>query len=254
MTKQKAVGFFRENGVVKPITAKSQAKKKVVIRKVSKAEFEGGKIATLKMEMTTEDGKLKIDAPIRWETQKVEKLVKTEQRSTDDLLVKVKYIGPKKRKALVDSNGKERSKDEVGLFQILPDGTRQEITPFKQSKSIKAEGRDKAIMKEFLPAAFIEVWADSTEGQKQLRTLAWYLLRGDKVAAVRSFARATGAKAYVGFIYPVLSPDGKTFGMEMMISENRRERKRWMPSEPTEVVDADEADDEFTADVPDLFG
>jgi len=251
-SRQMAIGFFREDGVIKPITKTKT--KKVVVRKVSKESFEGGKIANLKMSLKTEDGTLKIDTPIRWETQKVNKLVKTEWRTTDGILVKVKYLGGgKKRKAFVDVDGNERSKDEVILVQVLPDGERQEITPFKQTTAIKAEARSKVVMNEFLPTAFLEVWADSTDGQKQLRQLAWYLLRSGRVAAVRSFARGTGKTAYVGFLYPVLSPDGKTFGMEMMISENRRDRQRWMPSEPSEVVEPEEEDEELKPDIPELF-
>jgi hypothetical protein len=250
--KEKPIGFFRENGTTKPIMPRKD--KKTVIRKVSKEDYEGGKKANLKLSMKTEDGVLNIDTEIRWESQKTERLVQTEYRTTDGVLCYKKYVGGVSGKLkYVDVDGKIRDQSEVILVQVLPDGSRKEIDPFSQSKEIKAEARKKEIVNAFLPDSYLEIWADSTEGQRQLRRLAWYLLRNGEVAAVRQFAKAKGTKAYVGFIYPVLGPDGKTFGLEMMVSENRRDRKRWMPSEPAEVVEAEEESEEVKPEVPELW-
>ena len=251
--KERPIGFFREDGVTKPIMPR-KGKQTVTIRKVSKETFEGGKVANLKLSMETDDGVIDIDTDIRWETQKVEKLVQTEYRTTEGVLCFKKYVGGTPGKlSFVDVDGKIRKDDEVLLVQVLPDGSRKEIDPFTQSKAIKAEARNKEMMNSFLPESYLEIWADNTEGQRQLRKLAWYMIKSGKVAAVREFAKAKGAKAYVGFIYPVLGPDGKTFGLEMMCSENRRERKRWMPSEPAEVVEPEKEKKEVKAEVPDLF-
>jgi len=50
------------------------------------------------------------------------------------------------------------------------------------------------------------------------------------VGAVKKFSHGYG-KVYVGFIKPVVSKDGKYFVLEMMLSENKKKRRRWMPTE-----------------------
>jgi len=247
--KRRPVGFYTEDGKTKPIFAPKGRGK---VRRVSKEPFLGGRKARLSLSMETEDGVINVDTDIRWETMKTEPLIKTEYRTADGVLVFKRYLGPKKRLAYVDVDGKERDPGEVLLVQVMPDGERREIKPFTATKKIKAEALGKQVVNEFLPHSYLELWADSTEGQEQLRRLAWYLLKTGKVAAVEKFVKAKGRKAYVGFIYPVTDPDHpEEFGLEMMVSENRRRRRRWMPSEPAEVGDEEEEEEE--AEVPKLW-
>jgi len=259
--KDKPVGFFKEGGKTKPITkAKGKKKRKVVTKVVdeyvSKETYKGGKEAHLSFEMEDEDGEVfTVDTTIRWETMKPQKLVETESRTPDGKLVNRRYIGPKKRAAWIDEDGDERDKADVQLGQKFPDGSWEPIDPFQMTKEIDAEPRDKEIMDAFLPDSFLEVWADNTEGQDQLRKLARKLHFSGKVAAVRQFVKAKGTKAYVGFIKPVHDPeDEDVFGLEMMVSENRRVRRRWMPVEKIPVLDPDKLEKTGKkAKVPELF-
>ena len=259
--KEKPVGFYKEGGKTKPITKKKPRKTKVVKKVVSdeyvsKETYKGGKEAHLSFEMEDEDGEVfVVDTGIRWETMKPEKLVKTESRTPDGKVVSKRYIGPKKRAAWIDEDGDERVSADVQLGQLLPDGSWEPIDPFQMTKEIEAEPRSKEIMDSFLPDSFLEVWGDSTESQSQLRELARNLYLTGKVAAVRQFVKAKGTKAYVGFIKPVHDPeDEDVFGLEMMVSENRRVRRRWMPVDDLPVLDP--AKQEKTgkkAKVPELF-
>ena len=263
--KDKPVGFYREGGKTKPITkpkgkAKTRVVKKVVTKApdeyVSKEAYKGGKEAHLSFTMEDENGEVfTVDTVIRWETMKPERLVQTESRTPDGKVVSKRYIGPAKRAAWIDEDGDERVSADVQLGQLLPDGSWEPIDPFQMTKEIEAEPRSKEIMDSFLPDSFLEVWGDSTDSQSQLRELARNLYLSGKVAAVRQFVKAKGTKAYVGFIRPVHDPeDEDVFGLEMMVSENRRVRRRWMPVDDIPVLDP--AKQEKTgkkATVPELF-
>ncbi|MBC8224025.1 hypothetical protein H8E65_05510 [Candidatus Bathyarchaeota archaeon] len=264
--KDKPVGFYKEGGKTKPITKKKAKKQRVVKRVitkvaapdeyVSKEAYKGGYGAHLTFEMEDEDGEVfTVDTDVRWETMKADKLVNTESRTPDGKVVNMKYLGPSKRAAWVDEDGDERVSADVQLGQLLPDGSWEPIDPFQMTKEIEAEPRSKEIMDSFLPDSFLEVWGDSTESQSQLRELARNLYLSGKVAAVRQFVKRKGTKAYVGFIKPVHDPeDEDVFGLEMMVSENRRTRRRWMPVDDIPVLDP--AKQEKTgkkAKVPELF-
>jgi hypothetical protein len=256
VAKQKPVGFFKSKGDDKahPVFPKT---KSVIIKKLDKTEFAGGKIAELKMTCTGEDGKsIKIDCPIRWETEKTEPLVTTEQRDVKTgLQVWTKYEGGASTKVFRDENGDAVAPENVILVQVEADGSRQEIEPFTQSKEMDAKPIDRDVMDEFLPSSYVEIWSDTTDGQRQLRQLAWSLLNEGKVAGVKQFVKAKGTKTYVGFIYPVMGPNN-TFALEMMVSENRRQRHIWMPEDNNvEIVDskAEAKKNKNVAKVPDLF-
>lgn len=231
----KPIGFFKEDGKTKPIMPRVRTKRKVV-RKISQEPFLGGKTARL---VVTIDGE-KIDTKVRWETMKAKSLVKLEYRSPEGLRVSKKYIGPKKREVWVDSKGKEWNKHDVEVVQIMPDGREVPASLFTQTKKIEGETRDKSLMNRFLPSSYLEIWGDDTESQRKLRKMAWKLFREGKVVAVEEFVKAKGAKVYKGFIYPVPSEDGRSFGLEMVVSENLKRRRRWMPAEDVEIVPLEE--------------
>ncbi|RLF98117.1 MAG: hypothetical protein DRN49_06435 [Thaumarchaeota archaeon] len=247
------IGFYKdEEKRTRPITKRKGRKRRRVVvkarekpKRVSPDKWAGGRKATL----IYRDEELEIQAAIRWETEKVEPLVKVEYRSPEGKLVERRYIGPKKRLAWVDEDGREWKPEDIQPFQVLPDGTRKPIKLFEPSKKITAEPKPKELMDEFMPAGYVEIWSDSTEGQAALRRLAWKLMRESRVAAVKKFVKAKGAKAYVGFIYPVLNEKGD-FTLAMMIAENCRRRRRWMPAEPVEVGEPEEFEE---AELPEVF-
>ena len=271
-TKDKPIGFYKKGGKTRPITKakrKAKTRRKVVKRVVpdpdrfvSKEAYEGGRKAHLTFSMEVDGEIFTVDTDVRWETMKADKLVNTEHRTPDGKLVSKRYIGPKKRAAWIDEDGDERNAADVQLGQILPDGSWEPIDPFTATKEIEAEPRPKELMDSFLPNSFLEVWADNTEGQKQLRELARKLHFSGKVAAVRQFVKSKGTKAYVGFIKPVHDPDhdpndpdhDEVFGLEMMVSESRRKRRRWMPAEDIPVLDpSKQKATGKKAKVPELF-
>ena len=260
-SKDKPVGFYKKGGKTRPITKKkTKAKTKVVKRVVpdryvSKEAYEGGRKARLTFSMEVDGEMFTVDTEVRWETMKPEKLVNTESRTPDGKVVNKRYIGPKKRAAWVDEDGDERNAADVQLGQILPDGSWDPIDPFTATKEIEAEPRPKELMDSFLPNSFLEIWGDSTESQAQLRELARKLYFSGKVAAVRQFVKSKGTKAYVGFIKPVQDPDDdEVFGLEMMVSESRRKRRRWMPVEELPVLDpSKQKETGKKAKVPELF-
>ena len=264
-SKDKPVGFYKKGGKTRPITkAKRKPKTKVVKRVkpvpadpnrfVSKEAYEGGRKARLSFSMEVDGETFTVDTDVRWETMKADKLVNTEYRTPDGKVVNKKYLGPSKRAAWVDVDGDERIAADVQLGQILPDGSWEPIDPFTATKEIEAEPRPKELMDSFLPNSFLEIWGDSTESQRELRELARKLYFSGKVAAVRQFVKSKGTKAYVGFIKPVLDPDDEVFGLEMMVSESRRKRRRWMPVEDIPVLDPSKVEKTGKkAKVPELF-
>ena len=266
--KEQPVGYYKEGGKTKPITkAKGLKKKTRIVTKVvegdayiPKSVYEGGRKATLSITMEDENGEeFSIDSTdVRWETIKPEKLVKTQAYTDDGKKVGKKYIGPKKRLAWVDEDGDERGADEVQLKQVHEDGSLTDIDAFEATKEIEAEARPKDLMDAFLPDSLLEVWGDSTETQAELQELARKLYLTGQVAAVRQFAKSKGTKVYVGFIKPVFDPeDDDVWGLEMMVSQSRLKRRRWMPVDDIPIVDeskkATKKKTGKTADVPDVF-
>jgi hypothetical protein len=254
---QEVVGFYTDEKKRKrPITKKKgrrrRRRQKVIVRakpkkpkRVSPDPWAGGRKATL----VYRDGEVEINTEIRWETEKVDPLVKVEYRAPNGKLVERRSIGPKKRLAWIDEDGEEWKPQDIQAYQVLPDGSRKPIKLFEATKRITAEPKPKELMQEFMPASYLEIWSDTTEGQAALRRLAWRLLQTGEVAAVKKFAKSKGAKVYVGFIYPVLNEEGD-FVLEMMLAENRRRRRRWMPAEPVEVGEPEELEE---AELPEVI-
>jgi len=187
-----------------------------------------GKKATLHFK----DQGLSITAKVRYETEKVNPLIKT-VLVADGKVVHRRYIGPKKRVAYVDDEGNEHDKKDVQTMQQLKDGR---LIPIKitHTKDIKVEPVPAKVMEDFHPYSFLEIWGESEADNESLRELAFNLQTKGQVGAVKKFSHGYG-KMYVGFIKPVVSKDGKHFVVEMMLSENRKQRRRWMPTEAAEA-------------------
>ena len=199
-----------------------------------------GKKATLHFK----EGKISVTAKIRYETEKVDPLIKTAYVA-DGKVVNKRYIGPKKRVAWVDAEGKEHNQRDVKQMQVKEDG---KMAPIKITKTsdLKLEPVPDKVMDDFHPHAWIEIWGETDEDNEGLRDVAWELEKKGKVGAVKKFSHGYG-KLYVGFIRPVISKDGKHFVLEMMVSENKRKRRRWMATEPAKKVKAEEPE------VPELW-
>jgi len=173
-------------------------------------------------------GKTKVTAKVRYETLKVERLVNT-ALVADGVVVHKRYLGPKKREAYLDDQGKEHAKADVQTMQVLPDGKMKAITA-KRTDEIEITPVDPRVAEEFHPHSTIEVWGDSDSDDDGCREIAWDLKSNNKVGAIKAFSHGKG-KFYVGFMKPILHEDGKKFGLDIMLSENRVKRRRWMLTE-----------------------
>jgi len=171
---------------------------------------------------------VKISANIRYETMKTEPLIKTVNMA-DGKVVYKRFEGPAKVEIWVDSEGKKHDKKDVKLMQQLKDGSFVPIV-ISKTKDIYVEPVDPRVMDEFQPYSFIEMWGEGEGGEDALRDFAYDLVKSKKIGAVEKFSHGFG-KVYVGFIRPVLSKDGRSFTVEMTVSENKKKHRRWMAAE-----------------------
>lgn len=229
---------------------KKAAKGKTRTKTVSKMKVSGkplppGRKATLHFK----DGGLSVTAKIRYETEKVDPLIKTVQVS-DGKKVQKRYIGPKKRVAYVDEEGKEHNAKDVQTMQELDDGR---LIPIKieKTKDIKVDPVPAKVAEDFHPYSFLELWGEDEGDVEGLREVAFQLKTKGQVGAVKQFSHGYG-KMYVGFLKPVMSSDGKHFGLELMLSENKKQRRRWMPTELGEA-EAEKKPQAQKPVVPDLW-
>jgi len=171
---------------------------------------------------------VKITTKIRYETMKTEPLIKTVHMADGKVVFK-RFVGPAKQEVWVDDTGKEHDKNKVELVQQLKDGSFVPVV-ISKTKDINVEPVDPRVMDEFQPYSFIEVWGEDEGGEDALRDFAFDLVKNKKIGAVEKFSHGFG-KVYVGFIRPVLSKDGKSFTVEMTVSENKKKHRRWMVAE-----------------------
>jgi len=176
------------------------------------------------------DEKIKVTAKVRYETENVDPLIKT-VHVADGKIVNKRYIGPQKREVWMDAEGKEHDKSKVQTMQKLDDG---KLIPIEITKTsdMKVEPVPAKIMDDFHPYSFLEVWGEDEGDVEGLREVAYQLKSKGEVGAVKQFSHGYG-KMYVGFLKPVMSSDGKHFVLELMLSENKRSRRRWMPTDIT---------------------
>jgi hypothetical protein len=99
-----------------------------------------------------------------------------------------------------------------------------------KTKEIKVEPVDADVPQNFLPYSFLEVWGESDSDADGLRKMGADLMKTGKVGAIKEFSHGYG-KMYVGFLRPIMNKDGSKFGIEIMLAENKRSRRRWMPAE-----------------------
>lgn len=246
--RQTAKSMAKQRGKQRPspaakAAAKLEAKEKPVERETSL-------LGTRKATLHFEGGKgVSVSANVRYETEKVDPLIKTKYMA-DGVEVHRRYVGPPKEEKWLDDSGKEHDKAHVELMQELPDG---KLVPIKVEKTedIDVEPVPKEVMGDFHPYSHLEVWGEKEKDEEGLRKVARNLITEGKVGAIKRFSHGVGGKVYVGFLYPVLSKDGKSFTVEVMLSENRRKRRRWMPAERLEG----KAEREYGKPiVPDIIG
>jgi len=197
------------------------------------------------------EGNVSVSAKVRYETEKVNPLVKT-QLMADGVQVYKRYVGPPKEEKYLDDQGKEHDKDHVELMQVLPNG---KLKPLEVSRTedLNVEPIPKAVMNDWHPYSHLEIWGEKEGDDESLRKVARNLMTKGEVGAIKKFSHGVGGgKFYVGFLYPVFSKDGKSFTMEVMLSENRRKRRRWMSAEK---VKGGKSDREYGEPViPDMLG
>jgi len=111
----------------------------------------------------------------------------------------------------------------------MPDGTLQPITITK-TKDLVVDPVDADVARDFLPYSFLEVWGESDSDDDGIRKMSGDLMESGKIGAIKEFSHGYG-KVYVGFLKPLMSKDGSRFGVEIMLAENRRKRRRWMLAE-----------------------
>jgi hypothetical protein len=183
---------------------------------------------------------INITAAVRYETEKTDPLIKTVHVASNGEVVHREYVGPKKEEKWLDDNGKEYNKAEVRTAQVMPDGTLKPIV-IEKTKDINVEPVAPEVMDEFLPYSFLEVWGESESDDDGLRKTAYDLLKSGKIGAIKEFSHGYG-KVYVGFMKPILSKDGKHFGVEIMLSENKRKRRRLMLVDKSAIPKAEKAE------------
>ena len=142
---------------------------------------------------------LSITAKVRYESEKVDPLIKT-VNVADGKTVYKRYVGPAKKLVWLDDEGKEHDAKKVQTMQQLDDG---KLVPIKitQTKDIKVEPVPEKVMNEFHPYSFLEVWGEGEEDNESLRELAFNLETKGQVGAVKKFSRGYG-KMYIGFVNP----------------------------------------------------
>ncbi len=183
---------------------------------------------------------ISVNAKVRYETERVDPLIKTAYFAKGEEVQK-RYIGPKKRLAWIGrDSGKEYDRHAVQQMQQTPDGSWKPIKITKTER-IQVEPIPKDVMKEFHPYSFLEVWGEGDQDEEGLRKTAMWLIKHGAIGGIKEFSHGK-EKVYIGFLYPVLSQDGSHFTIELMLSENKKRRRRWMPAEPTKKTKAEEAE------------
>jgi hypothetical protein len=173
---------------------------------------------------------VKVSAKIRYETMKTEPLIKT-VNVADGKIVHRKFVGPEKKLVWIDEEGKEHDKKDVELMQQRDDGSLVAIE-ISKTKDITVEPVDPRVVDDFQPYSSIEVWGEDETADDSLREFAYDLIKNKQVGAIKKFSHGFG-KVYVGFVRPILSKDGKSFTLEITISENKKKFRRWTSAEPS---------------------
>ena len=167
-----------------------------------------------------------VTAAVRYETEKVDPLIKTVHLAPNGDVVHREFIGPAKREAWMDQAGNEYNKNDVKTAQVMSDGTLKPVV-IEKTKDIEVDPVDPGVAEDFLPYSYLELWGEGDSDNEGMRKVAADLIKTGKIGAIKQFSHGYG-KIYVGFMRPIFAKDGKSFGVEVMLSENKRHRRRWM--------------------------
>lgn len=196
-------------------------------------------------------GKVKITADVRYETEKTDPLIKVKNIGPKGEIVHKRFIGPKKEVKWFDEQGNEVAAVDVQTAQMMPDGTFKPVS-ITRTKDIKVDPVDAEVANDFLPYSYLELWGETDEDTDGLREVSADLMKQGKVGAIKEFSHGRD-KMYVGFLRPTISKDGKQFGIEVMLAENRRKRRRWMLAEPSQQQGKQKAQKTRAPTVPQLW-
>jgi hypothetical protein len=172
---------------------------------------------------------VKVTADIRYETEKTNPLIQVKNIGPKGEIVHKTFVGPAKREVWLDETGKEVNKADVRQAQLMPDGSLKPII-ISKTKDINVDPVAAEVPQDFLPYSYLEVWGEGESDEDGIRKMAADLMKTGKVGAIKEFSHGYG-KVYVGFLRPIMSKDGKKFGVEIMLAENKRSRRRWMLAE-----------------------
>jgi hypothetical protein len=199
---------------------------------------------------------LNVNCNIRWETEHVGRLVEVKMFAPNGLEVFKKYENDSPSRSVYrDSAGNEVAPADVKLAQVFPDGTKRPLSgKFEMTKEIVGKPLPKDKMNDFLPDSYCEIWGETPADNAELKQLAFKLIQNGQCIGVDQFIKAAGTKVYVGFITPVISQDGTKFGLEMMVSENLKTKRRWMSVEDEDSTPAQISTGRDAPVVPNLFG
>ncbi len=220
---------------IQPVKAATRPKQKTMVLKMPQtaaaAEVIEEKLPPgFKAKLEYKNIGISVSADVRYETEKTDSLVKIKHIGPQGEIVHKELIGPSKVEKWFDEKGNEVAKADVRTAQEMPDGTLQPVQ-ISKTKDIKVEPVDADVPSNFLPYSFLEVWGEGESDEDGLRKMGADLIKTGKVGAIKEFSHGYG-KMYVGFLRPIMSKDGSKFGVEIMLAENKRQRRRWMLAEP----------------------
>ena len=226
----------------KSVKQKSKGQKTFVPPRVVPAASEPTEklFAGWKAKLTYSNGGLDVSADVRYETEKTEALVKIVNVDKEMHQVTRTFEGPAKREVYRNNDtGAEVPKAEVGQAQVMPDGSLKPVK-LEKTKDIKVEPINPQVANDFLPYSFLEVWGNGESDDDGLRKMAVDLMKNGKIGGVKEFSHGYG-KMYMGFLKPIMNDDGTKFGIEVMLTENKRVRRRWMLAEKSPNAPANKA-------------
>jgi len=218
----------------RPVKAAQKQKQKTMVLKVPQtvpaADVIEEKLPPgFKAKLSYDGDGVKVSADIRYETEKTDPLIQIKHIGSKGEIVHREFVGPAKVEKWFDENGNEVAKADVGTAQVMPDGSLKPVIVAK-TKEIKVEPVDADVPQNFLPYSFLEVWGEGDSDTDGLRKMGADLMKTGKVGAIKEFSHGYG-KMYVGFLRPIMNKDGSKFGIEIMLAENKRSRRRWMLAE-----------------------
>lgn len=203
-------------------------------KEVSKAKrvFKGFK-ARLKVE--NYNG-LSIDIPIRYAKAEDEPMVKVVRRSPSGRLVQGKWIGEKKYFEL-DENGKltdvEVKEEEIKYYQVLEDGTEQEVEKIKRTEVIEVvDFIPIEMLDSYATESVYEIWVEESKLAHSLYKLVEKLFK-DRMAMLSTFTFG-GFGVNTAILVPIIRDGG--FCLAMHLAQSLRKFEHLMPIPKEEEI------------------